>query len=373
MKRFKKVVSLLFTAVILFGISVLPAFAAESGTCGDNLTWNFENGVLTISGEGAMYDYYFHSPSGMSPWHDLHITSIVVEEGVTSLGVRAFDRLPNHDMKSISLPASLGSIGDRALYGYPVEIISFAKGNYYFKIVDGCIISRSGVLVRGSDTGFIPTDGSVESIGYGAFAGYDALTEVIIPEGILNIRQAAFSGCDNLSTVILPESLGVIDDSAFSGCENLVDINFPNSINHIGAYAFYGCEKLKNVEFPEGLKYIEEEAFTGCDSLERVTLPKSVKTGFYPFGLKPNIIFNVYANSDAYLLAVSSGYNFEIIGTDVDGDGVVTVSDALSVLRIASGISEEEEATPLKGDVDGDGHLTVADALAILRVAAGLK
>ena len=65
------------------------------------------------------------------------------------------------------------------------------------------------------------------------------------------------------------------------------------------------------------------------------------------------------------------GYNFEIIGTDVDGDGVVTVSDALSVLRIASGISEEE-ATPLKGDVDADGALTVADALAILRVAAGL-
>jgi len=372
MKRFKKVVSLLFTAVILFGISVLPAFAAESGTCGDNLTWNFENGVLTISGEGAMYDYYSHSPSVMSPWHDLPITSIVVEEGVTSLGVRAFDNLPKRDMKSISLPASLRSIGDAALYGYPVEKISFAKGNNYFKIVDGCIIGKSGVLVRGSDTGFIPTDGSVESIGYGAFAGYDALTEVIIPEGILNIRQAAFRGCDNLSTVILPESLGVIDDYAFTGCENLVDINFPNSINWIGAYAFYGCEKLKNVELPEGLKYINEEAFTGCDSLERVTLPKSVKTGFYPFGLEPNIIFNVYANSDAHKLAMNFGYNFEIIGTDVDGDGVVTVSDALSVLRIASGISEEEEAIPLKGDVDGDGHLTVADALAILRVAAGL-
>lgn len=371
MKRFKKVVSLLFTAVILFGISVLPAFAAESGTCGDNLTWNFENGVLTISGEGAMYDYYSHSPSGMSPWHDLPITSIVVEEGVTSLGVSAFDYLPKRDIKSISLPASLGSIGDGALYGYHVEKISFAKGNNYFKIVDGCIIGKNGVLVRGSDTGFIPTDGSVKAIGCGAFVGYNALTEVIIPEGILSIGQAAFSGCKNLSTVILPESLGVISDYAFNGCENLVDINFPNRINWIGAYAFEDCKNLKNVEFPDGLENILEGAFTGCNSLERVTLPKNVK-GFYPFGLEPNIIFNVYANSNAHKLASSCGYNFEIIGTDVDGDGVVTVSDALSVLRIASGISEEE-ATPLKGDVDGDGHLTVADALAILRVAAGLK
>ena len=73
----------------------------------------------------------------------------------------------------------------------------------------------------------------------------------------------------------------------------------------------------------------------------------------------------------------------EIVKTvegDVDGDGVVTVSDALSALRTAAGMSDDVAAytlkraavEPVKGDMDGDGAVTVADALAILRIAAGV-
>ena len=53
--------------------------------CGDGLTWKFENGVLTISGEGDMYNYSF-------PWDALkdEITSVVIENGVTSIGNYAF-------------------------------------------------------------------------------------------------------------------------------------------------------------------------------------------------------------------------------------------------------------------------------------------
>ncbi|MBQ6552246.1 MAG: metallophosphoesterase [Clostridia bacterium] len=54
---------------------------------------------------------------------------------------------------------------------------------------------------------------------------------------------------------------------------------------------------------------------------------------------------------------------------DLDGDGEVTVSDALRALRMAAKLAEADEAA----DVDGDGSVTVADALAILRVAVGLE
>ncbi|MBR5769338.1 MAG: dockerin type I repeat-containing protein, partial [Clostridia bacterium] len=57
---------------------------------------------------------------------------------------------------------------------------------------------------------------------------------------------------------------------------------------------------------------------------------------------------------------------------DVDGDGDVTVSDALAALRIAAKLREPNPSELYAGDADGDGGVTVADALAILRAAVKL-
>ena len=61
-----------------------------------------------------------------------------------------------------------------------------------------------------------------------------------------------------------------------------------------------------------------------------------------------------------------------IMKGDMDGDKEITVSDALTALRIAAKLVEETDEAIEIGDVDGDGHITVSDALAILRVAAKL-
>ena len=57
---------------------------------------------------------------------------------------------------------------------------------------------------------------------------------------------------------------------------------------------------------------------------------------------------------------------------DMDGDGEITVADALRALRIAAKLAEETPEALAIGDIDGDGEITVADALKILRVAAKL-
>lgn len=90
MKRFTKLIVLMISAVMLLGVAALPVAAANSGSCGENLTWTFEDGILTIRGEGEMTDYPGVSPTSLAPWVDLPVTGIVVEEGVTSLGKRAF-------------------------------------------------------------------------------------------------------------------------------------------------------------------------------------------------------------------------------------------------------------------------------------------
>ena len=57
---------------------------------------------------------------------------------------------------------------------------------------------------------------------------------------------------------------------------------------------------------------------------------------------------------------------------DPDGDGEITVADALAALRIAAKLAEPTPELLAACDTDGDGEITVADALAILRVAAKL-
>lgn len=63
--------------------------AANSGTCGSNLTWTLENSILTISGTGDMQDY---SQNNSAPWFQFAsgIKKIIVEDGVTCIGDYAF-------------------------------------------------------------------------------------------------------------------------------------------------------------------------------------------------------------------------------------------------------------------------------------------
>ena len=59
--------------------------AATSGKCGKNVTWKLDRkGTLTISGKGAMYDYF----AVASPWepHTFKIEAIDIKEGVIYIG-----------------------------------------------------------------------------------------------------------------------------------------------------------------------------------------------------------------------------------------------------------------------------------------------
>ena len=77
-------------AGVVEDVAALEAGAVASGTCGENLSWILtEDGVLRISGNGAMPDY---STSSVVPWYSKRtkITSVVVEPGVTNVGDYAF-------------------------------------------------------------------------------------------------------------------------------------------------------------------------------------------------------------------------------------------------------------------------------------------
>ncbi len=104
-------VSLLLTALILGGAFSATANTTNAGSCGDEATWSYADGVLTIVGEGAMSDY-----SNNAPWAELEITSVVIGEDITAIGATAFSGLGELETVTLEDGSKLAKIGKGAFY-----------------------------------------------------------------------------------------------------------------------------------------------------------------------------------------------------------------------------------------------------------------
>ena len=208
------------------------------------ITWYLsDNGTLTISGTNMRN--YSNSDSDYTPWYRQRnqIKKVVIENGVTNIGARAFS--PCANLTSVTIPESVMSIGASVFYG-----------------------------CEGLTSIAIPN--SVTNIGSGAFMGCPGLNSINIPNSVTSIGSAAFYGCVALKSITIPNSVTNIESFAFSGCKTLTSVTIPNTVTSIGNNAFGYCSGLKSVTIPNSVTNIEEEAFRDCPSLTSVTIPESV-------------------------------------------------------------------------------------------------
>ena len=234
---------------LLMGLS---ANAEQSGRCGPNLKWHLtDNGVLTISGKGAMTDY---SISNQSPWfsQSQHIKRIIINDGVTTIGVWAFTTC--RYLTSVTIPNSVTTIGWAAF--------------------SSCSSLTSVTIPN-----------SVTTIADGAFGGCGALTSVTIPNSVTTIGRQAFRDCSSLTSVTIPNSVTTIGEYAFSGCSSLTSVTIPNSVTTIGSEAFSGCTNLKKVNIGKSVKTIGGNAFNNCTSITQISseavVPPTCKLGVF--------------------------------------------------------------------------------------------
>ena len=226
----------LFTLFLALAASVGTVFA-QSGTCGANLTWNLTNGILTISGSGAMTDY---NP-GKAPWYSYSssITSVTIGNNVTSIGDGAF--YDCYELTRVTIPNSVTSIGNHAFYD--------------------CSKLTSVTIPN-----------SVTSIGDGAFAYCTCLTSITIPNNVTSIGDGAFYNCSKLTSVTIGNSVTSIGEYAFYNCSKLTSVTIGNSVTSIGNYAFCECSGLTSVTIPNSVTSIGNCAFDGCSGLTSVTI-----------------------------------------------------------------------------------------------------
>ena len=233
----KRILSALLALCLV--LTMLPAavYAAQAQSdpmqCGEDVYATFEEdtGTLTIFGTGAMYDF---SGQNETPWTELPIVKVVVENGVASIGSEAFYRVVT--LTEVVLPESVTSIGDEAFF-----------------------------LCENLET-------------------------INIPSKVTYIGEFAFHQCYKLNNVTIPDTLTRLEDHVFSGCEAITSIVVPSTVKEIGIYVLAGCSVLKNVVLEEGIPAVGNGMFTGCNALETLVVPASAEfvgyEAFYDTALK---------------------------------------------------------------------------------------
>ena len=296
MNTVKDIASQLYSK--LRGLSFYVKAAEKSGSCGDNLTWTFnsETGVLTISGEGAMNDFYYLENSSYLrysiPWFSVctNILSVLIDDGITSIGNYAFYGCSR--ITEINLPDSIIRIGENAFKDcsgiieieLPDNVTSIEKNAFKncsgiteISIPDGVANIGENVFDGCSGLSFLLFNATnCTSVRSNAFSGCVALQTVTVGDSVTIIPSNAFHGCKSIKDITIPDSVTTIGDSAFFGCIGIEKITIPNSVTRIESFAFHSCTGIEEITISENVTSIGYDAFNSCVSITKITIPNSV-------------------------------------------------------------------------------------------------
>ncbi|MDD6360961.1 MAG: leucine-rich repeat protein [Christensenellaceae bacterium] len=262
-------------------------------------------------------------------------TSIVIKKG--TLGISSYAFYNRGELKSITIPDSVTSIGDSAFdytswyNNQPNGLVYAGKVAYRYK---GTMPSNTSIVIKEGTLGIADS----------AFFDCCNLTSITIPDSMTSIGSSAFDGCSGLTSIVIPDSVTSIGYALFSGCSNLTSISvdvgntryhsdgnclietatkiliagYENSVipsngnvTSIGSSAFFSCEGLTNITIPDSVTSIGSSAFSFCSDLTRITIPDSVtrigRSAFYGCSRLTRINFN---GTKAQWNAISKGKNW---------------------------------------------------------------
>ena len=303
---------------------------SSSGKCGENVTYTYNSstGEVVISGIGEMYGY-----DDESPFYNSSIKSVVIKDGVTSIGSYTFSYC--RDLKSVTIPNSITSIGKYA-FSYCSGLTSANISDLtswcridFFSASSNPLCYAKKLYINDNLVTDLEIPESVTSIGIYAFYNCTGLTSVTIPESVTSIGDWAFRNCSGLTQINwnaesvsdfcedshvfygagllgmdvvfgdnvkkIPDYIFYVSDSSYR--PKIESVTIGNSVISIGDYAFLGCDGLTSIAIPDSVTSIGHSAFENCDGLTSITIPNSVteiggSAFFFCTGLKSMTIGN---------------------------------------------------------------------------------
>lgn len=307
-KEFKEIVEMppslndgdVFTAKISEGIDMTFKVISESEkTC---QVGNGSSAAISTSYEGnvtipSFILGYRVVGIGYRSLRRTSITSVIISEGIETIGTEAFEQCYN--LTSVDIPEGIKTIGSEAFktcstletVRIPGSVMTF-----YSEVFKNCyklhtVVFEDGISAVGSYmfencSSLVNVDlpNSIYSIDWGAFIKCTSLSEIALPQTLSEIASSAFYGCTALASVDIPFGINTIESSVFCGCTGLLSIEIPDGVTSIKSSAFYGCTGLSSIKIPDGVTSVEGSAFSGCTDLLSIEFPNSL----------------VYVGSDAF-------------------------------------------------------------------------
>ncbi len=262
----KKTVTVAYSGkTVSFEVQIEEAEPAGvlSGSCGKNVSYLLDrDGVLTISGQGAMEDYALGyvlldnntvDVQCTHPWIEYagEIRRVVIGEGITHIGKYAFYDQKN--MTEITIADSVTDLGDscfrgcQKLHTLNLPAAAVTLGEDFLLNCSGLqaisvdehntkYASENGILYTHDKTELLKCpeakEGSVGvhtgtvTIGEWSFDKCTKVTEIILPTSVTTIGSFAFSGCTSVESMFLLPNVERIEKSAFRYWQNTQELRF---------------------------------------------------------------------------------------------------------------------------------------------------
>lgn len=385
------------TAVIESGIKEINDYAFNSCsslktvTIGDNIQ---KMGTHVFSNDTALTDVTIGDGTeeiGERAFEgDRALLNVTIGEGLKDLQCRTFANCTF--LKKIDLPDSLTSISSDAFS----DSALMENGLSPLKYADNWLI---GYNSNNTDDSEVTVKKG--TVGIASNALYKHQMETLnLPDSLKYINSGAISYTGNLKTVTLPQGLERIETYAFIS-SGFSEITIPESVEYIGKYALWDCNLEKITILNPNCKIYNDE-YTLNGKFNVFTIYGFNVSTAHDYANKYNLNFvaldavETTTTTEATTTTTTTTTTAPVTTTaptttttetelmqgDVDGDDVISVSDAVDVLKIyamsAAGmdVSDFTAAQFQAADVDGDGVVAVSDAVFLLtyyaRKAAGI-
>lgn len=317
----------------------------EESLGASDITWNYSDGRLVISGSGKL-EY----ANGNVPWKNerYNITEVEIGNGITEIGEAVF--YGHSCLTKVTIPSSVTGIGQGAFANcYCLTELNGGTGivnieDYAFqscafteftvprgvKSLDNLVFfdcrQLTNYKVASGNTVYRAIDGVLYADSGKTLAMYPAgrtAAAYQLPDSVGKISDYAMMGAA-IQKVVLPGGLKTIGESAFQQAE-LTELILPDQVNSVGDFTCYECRKLEKVVIGDGLKKLGYQMFEKCSSLKNVDLGKVTDLDYLAFA---------YCSS-LQSIAIPSGVTIIQNGTFGECSGLVNVTLPSTVTEIA--------------------------------------